>query len=259
MEVNLLKASENGRRPQVARLSETHVSGSGFFSCDGLIGWADVASFVVYEVDDNGEPVVGSETDWIATKNGSTLQNAELTAGQDRDYSSARTYLVATETAGGRNRLIDGLKNTLDDEGKLKENIINDSNIADNSLSGSNIADNSLSGSKIVDGSIQASKLAVAGDHYIRLGSILIQWGMIEVTVPGGDPAEYWGDIIFPIQFNAPPEFIAASMSDIGGIAGEYTSVPDCSAKGMSVVAGHARGAGTQSNVRVYWLAIGQG
>nr|DAX57283.1 MAG TPA: hypothetical protein [Caudoviricetes sp.] len=167
---NLLFASELGKRPQVARLIEPHTAGSGIFTCEALSGWAGECSFVVYEVDSSGSPISGSETDWIGTKNNRNLENLELTAGVDRDYPTDRTYLVATETAGGRNKLIQGLKNTLNDDGTLKNGVVDFSKIPDgsvttpkianNAINNDKIADNSLDGKKILDNSIQLSKLS---------------------------------------------------------------------------------------------------
>lgn len=166
---NLLFASEQGKRPQVARLTEPHTTGSGLFSCEALAGWAGECSFVVYEVDSSGNPISGSETDWIGTRNNRNLENLELTAGVDRDYPTDRTYLVATETAGGRNKLIQGLKNTLNDDGTLKNGVVDLSKIPDgsvttpkianNAINNDKIADNSLDGKKILDNSIQLSKI----------------------------------------------------------------------------------------------------
>lgn len=166
---NLLFASEQGKRPQVARLTEPHATGSGLFSCEALSGWAGECSFVVYEVDSSGNPINGTETDWIGTKNNRNLENLEITAGVDRDYPVDRTYLIATETAGGRNRLIQGLKNTLNDDGSLKSGIVDltripdgsvtTSKIAHNSINNDKIADNSLDGKKLIDNSIPHTKL----------------------------------------------------------------------------------------------------
>ena len=166
---NLLFASEQGKRPQVARLTEPHTTGSGLFSCEALAGWAGECSFVVYEVDSKGDPINGTETDWIGTRNNRNLENLELTAGVDRDYPTDRTYLVATETAGGRNKLIQGLKNTLNDDGTLKNGVVDLSKIPDgsvttpkianNAINNDKIADNSLDGKKILDNSIPHTKL----------------------------------------------------------------------------------------------------
>ena len=166
---NLLFASEQGKRPQVARLTEPHTTGSGLFSCEALAGWAGECSFVVYEVDSSGNPINGSETDWIGTRNNRNLENLELTAGVDRDYPTDRTYLVATETAGGRNKLIQGLKNTLNDDGTLKDGVVDPSKIpdgsvtttkiAENAVNNDKIANNSISGDKILDGSIPPTKI----------------------------------------------------------------------------------------------------
>ena len=178
---NLLFASEQGKRPQVARLTEPHTTGSGLFSCEALAGWAGECSFVVYEVDSSGNPINGSETDWIGTKNNRNLENLELTAGVDRDYPTDRTYLVAAETAGGRNKLIQGLKNTLNDDGTLKNGIVDLSKIPDgsvttpkianNAINNDKIADNSLDGKKILDNSIQLSKIKnVYSSNRIEVG-----------------------------------------------------------------------------------------
>lgn len=178
---NLLFASEQGKRPQVARLTEPHTTGSGLFSCEALAGWAGECSFVVYEVDSKGDPINGTETDWIGTRNNRNLENLELTAGVDRDYPTDRTYLVATETAGGRNKLIQGLKNTLNDDGTLKNGVVDLSKIPDgsvttpkianNAINNDKIADNSLDGKKILDNSIQLSKLSgVYSSNRVEVG-----------------------------------------------------------------------------------------
>ena len=156
---NLLFASELGKRPQVARLTEPHTTGSGIFTCESLSGWAGECSFVVYEVDSSGNPISGSETDWIGTKNNRNLENLELTAGVDRDYPVDRTYLVATETAGGRNKLIQGLKNTLNDDGTLKAGVVDLSKIPDGSVTATKIAHNSINNDKIADNSLDGRKL----------------------------------------------------------------------------------------------------
>ena len=156
---NLLFASEQGKRPQVARLTEPHATGSGLFSCEALAGWARECSFVVYEVDSSGNPISGSETDWIGTKNNRNLENLELTAGVDRDYPVDRTYLVATETAGGRNKLIQGLKNILNDDGTLKDGVVDLSKIPDGSVTATKIAHNSINNDKIADNSLDGRKL----------------------------------------------------------------------------------------------------
>lgn len=156
---NLLFASELGKRPQVARLTEPHTAGSGIFTCESLSGWAGECSFVVYEVDSSGNPISGSETDWIGTKNNRNLENLEITAGVDRDYPVDRTYLVATETAGGRNKLIQGLKNTLNDDGTLKAGVVDLSKIPDGSVTTTKIAHNSINNDKIADNSLDGRKL----------------------------------------------------------------------------------------------------
>lgn len=156
---NLLFASELGKRPQVARLTEPHTAGSGIFTCEALSGWAGECSFVIYEVDSSGNPISGSETDWIGTKNNRNLENLELTAGVDRDYPVDRTYLVATETAGGRNKLIQGLKNTLNDDGTLKAGVVDVSKIPDGSVTATKIAHNSINNDKIADNSLDGRKL----------------------------------------------------------------------------------------------------
>lgn len=179
---NLLFASELGKRPQVARLIEPHTAGSGIFTCEALSGWAGECSFVVYEVDSSGNPISGSETDWIGTKNNRNIENLELTAGVDRDYPVDRTYLIATETAGGRNKLIQGLKNTLNDDGTLKAGVVDFSKIpngsvttlkiASNAINNDKIADNSISGDKILDKSISYSKLkTVYSKDRIEIGT----------------------------------------------------------------------------------------
>lgn len=127
---NLLKASADGKRPQVARLSEPHVVGSGSFVCHGLDGWADQTSFVVYEVDDNGNPIDGTETDWIAVRSGDSLGSAILTAGSDRSYENIdKTFLVTDETSEARNRLITALLKTLNPDGSLKNSIVKAENV----------------------------------------------------------------------------------------------------------------------------------
>nr|DAY09220.1 MAG TPA: hypothetical protein [Caudoviricetes sp.] len=156
---NLLFASELGKRPQVARLTEPHTAGSVIFTCEALSGWAGECSFVVYEVDPSGNPISGSETDWIGTKNNRNLESLELTAGVDRDYPVDRTYLVATETAGGRNKLIQGLKNTLNDDGTLKAGVVDLSKIPDGSVTATKIAHNSINNDKIADNSLDGRKL----------------------------------------------------------------------------------------------------
>ena len=180
---NLLFASELGKRGQVARLTEPHTASSGIFTCEALSGWAGECSFVVYEVDSSGNPINGTETDWIGTKNNRNLENLEITAGVDRDYPTDRTYLVATETAGGRNKLIQGLKNTLNDDGTLKNGIVDLSKIPDgsvttpkianNAINNDKIADNSLDGKKILDNSIQLSKIknVYSKDEKIEIGT----------------------------------------------------------------------------------------
>ena len=159
---NLLNASEQGKRPQVAKLSEMHTAGSGFFVCEALAGWANECSFVVYEVDTEGNPISGSETDWIGTKNNKTLQNLELTAGIDRDYPTDRTYIVATETAGGRNKLIQGLKNSLDDNGNLKPTIVSENNLSNNSVGTNNLKDNSITTEKLASKAVKPNNVDFA-------------------------------------------------------------------------------------------------
>lgn len=159
---NLLNASEQGKRPQVAKLSEMHTAGSGFFVCEALSGWANECSFVVYEVDTGGNPISGSETDWIGTKNNKTLQNLELTAGIDRDYPTDRTYIVATETAGGRNKLIQGLKNSLDDNGNLKPTIVSENNLSNNSVGTNNLKDNSITTEKLASKAVKSNNVDFA-------------------------------------------------------------------------------------------------
>ena len=156
---NLLFASELGKRPQVARLTEPHTASSGIFTCEALSGWAGECSFVVYEVDSSGNPISGSETDWIGTKNNRNLESLELTAGVDRDYPVDRTYLIATETAGGRNKLIQGLKNILNDDGTLKAGVVDLSKIPDGSVTATKIAHNSINNDKIADNSLDGRKL----------------------------------------------------------------------------------------------------
>ena len=157
---NLLFASELGKRPQVARLTEPHTAGSGIFTCEALSGWARECSFVVYEVDPSGNPISGSETDWIGTKNNRNLENLELTAGVDRDYPVDRTYLIATETAGGRNKLIQGLKNTLNDDGTLKAGVVDFSKIPVNSIDASKIQVGTIDLSAIKNGSITPARIS---------------------------------------------------------------------------------------------------
>ena len=156
---NLLNASEQGKRPQVAKLSEMHTAGSGFFVCEALSGWANECSFVVYEVDTEGNPISGSETDWIGTKNNKTLQNLELTAGIDRDYSVDRTYIIATETAGARNKLIQGLKNSLDDNGNLKPTIVSENNLSNNSVGTNKLKDNSITTEKLASKAVKSDNV----------------------------------------------------------------------------------------------------
>ena len=156
---NLLFASETGKRPQIARLLEAHNTGSGFFTCEALAGWAPRCSFVVYEVDSDGNPIDGTETDWIGSRNKNTLGELELTAGVDRDYPLNRTYIVATETAGGRNKLVSGLKNTLNDNGTLKDWAVTSSAIKDGAISSNKIENGAINNDKVANNAIGTRNL----------------------------------------------------------------------------------------------------
>jgi len=146
MEDKLLFASKDGRRPNVARLSLEYKTGSGEFICDNLDEWADKASFVVYETDQTGNPISGTETDWIGKISNNKITELKITSGEDRDYQ-AGTVLMACETAGGRNMLIEALRNGLNPDGTLK--------LSENNL---NFPDNSISGKAVRAGELEFPK-----------------------------------------------------------------------------------------------------
>lgn len=156
---NLLFASEPGKRPQIAKLAEQHSSGTSSFVMESLDGWANQCSFVVYEVDTDGNPILGSETDWVGIRSGKTIQNAVKTAGIDRDYPASRTYAIATETAGARNKLIEGLLKILNADGTLKQAVVDGLNIKDNTITGNKLSGRTITEDKLGLKSVGSAEL----------------------------------------------------------------------------------------------------
>lgn len=152
-----IKASVSGKVPVAATLTNTHTSGSGLFECDSLDGWADVAAFIVYEIDSDGNPISGSKTSWVAVKNNKLLQNALLADGIDRDYPAHKTIVVADYTAEAHNRLITALLKIFKQDGALKNNVVDDKHIT--GVDGTKIVNDSIDGEKIKDSTIKLNHL----------------------------------------------------------------------------------------------------
>ena len=155
----LIRASEDNKNPVRAVLLDAHTPNSGGFSCESLEGWSAVAAFTVYEVDVDGEPVDGTESDWIGERVNNTLVNCELTAGEDRPYLATSTQLIANNTAASRNKLIEGLGHTLTDEGELKPGVVTGDKVADGTLTGDKLADGTLTGDKLANQTVTPDKI----------------------------------------------------------------------------------------------------
>lgn len=159
MEEKILKASATGYRPAVARLTTNHINGGVSFICDSLAGWSSKCSFVVYEVDSDGVPIAGTETDWIGSKVNNNLESLTLTAGTDRDYPANLTMVVADETAGGRNKLVDALTTTLEVDGTLKSSIVTEAKIATDAVSTAKIKDLNVTATKLATDAVETAKI----------------------------------------------------------------------------------------------------
>lgn len=167
---HFIKASADGQIPVVATLTNTHTQGSGAFECDNLTGWSDLVAFIVYETDANGEPISGSETSWVAEKNNKILQNTVCTSGADRDYPATKTVVVADYTAEAHNRLIEALLKVLNQDGTLRDNIVEGKHIRDNAVTEHKLSNGAVTGSKIKDGAVGPKHLARPYPPIITLG-----------------------------------------------------------------------------------------
>lgn len=158
MEKKFLRASQSNKKPAQARLALEHKENDGVFTCDSLEGWAETATFVVYEADSNGDPIAGTETDWLGNVDGNTIRIIRRTSGEDRDYP-VNTVVMALETAEGRNMLVEGLLGSLNEDGSLKSESIDASKLDASKIDASKLDASKIDSSKLDASKIQAGNL----------------------------------------------------------------------------------------------------
>lgn len=104
------KAS-NGTRPDPAALTAQKGIGAASITVDSTAGWAtDTAvHFTIYQVNGNGEKVVGTQTDWKGIVSSSTsITSLTLQAGTDQVYPIG-SKVIATPTAAWADDLAEAL------------------------------------------------------------------------------------------------------------------------------------------------------
>lgn len=96
-----------------------------------------------------------------------------------------------------------------------------------------------------------------AGDQFLQIGPILIQWGYISVTTQPSAKEGYWSanqQLTFPRTFSAAPNVFFTD--DLGGSYVVSNGVGTLSASGMTIKHIDTRNATT--DIIIYWLAIGK-
>lgn len=121
------KASDmSGDYPFVATVTAARVSGATVLVCDDLTGWAtDTAvHFSTFQVDANGNVDGTTQTDWKGVVSGNTITDLTRVAGAADSGSTPGDRVELNPTIGWVSDLMTGLLNIHNQDGSLKNGVI---------------------------------------------------------------------------------------------------------------------------------------
>lgn len=140
----------NSARPNTARVTTVRVASASSLACDSLTGWptASKVHFVTYQVDTNGDVVAGTQLDCSGIVSANTLTNVVVIDGTDGG-NAVGDYVEMLPTAAWGQDLADGLTQTLNRDGTLKDDIVENANIGALAVGTTEIAANAVTTAKL--------------------------------------------------------------------------------------------------------------
>lgn len=118
------RKATSGTRPEAAYLTATKTIGASSITVNTTTGWATDTGydFIIYRKDTSGNVVAGTVTTWVGTVSGTTISSLTLKAGTDQEYASGElSVVVPTVTAAWNNALVEGLLESHNQDGSLKQ------------------------------------------------------------------------------------------------------------------------------------------
>lgn len=141
-------STSNTARPAVSLLDAPGKAlAASSINITDATNWDDLVHFAIYNKTADGRKDVNSQTDWKATRSGTTLSNLTLTGGTDQAYT-AGAIVELTPTYRYAKDLYDGLTVAHDDTGALLPTAV-DAAILPGSLDTAQHADGSITTAKI--------------------------------------------------------------------------------------------------------------
>lgn len=216
------KASANNKKSEVTTVKTARQPGESVLSCFDLSSFSTThpVFFVTYkkipDPDNAKEVKIINETSWQAKVNpdNNTLTNLTLAPGYTDIGNEVGDCVECIPTTFWANSLIDGLNNSLDNNGKIKPDAIPNVTAA--------IKEESITADKIDFTTMPiAEKVKVKRDDTTTDKSVTIQCGTARILVGNNRPSEAATNIQFPKQFKS-GTFPVVTCTFIG-----YTSNPN--------------------------------
>lgn len=174
-------ANGNGTYPSIASVTMTREKNGSVLTCDDLTGWAtDTAvHFSTYRLMPDDTVDASTQIDWKGIVNSNTITQMTRLAGNNDNGHLIGDKVELNPTIGWLDDLITGLLKSHNQDGSLKDNVIQAKNIATKTITASKIADNTVS-SQNIDWSTLTSK------NLIKLGDKKIMWGQHPISISAG-------------------------------------------------------------------------
>jgi hypothetical protein len=225
--------------------------GDASLTASSLNNWptSTAVHFILYQVDINGNQVVGTQSEWKGVVSGATsIINLTLYAGTDQIYPIG-CILQVVPTSGWANDLVEGLNVSHELNGTLKDNIIVESKIAAAAVSNAKLAATITDTTNAGPGGGSA--------HYCRIGPLLYQWGETaqSPSIPSGGSVAR--GVTFPIAFSAVPTVVTSISNNTTeqDLIALQTASPTTTAAAITIT--NQTTGGGAGTARAQWVAIG--
>lgn len=235
-------ADGTGAYPSIASVTAARGEGGDILTCDDLSGWAkDTAvHFSTYRLLPDGTVDTNTQTDWKGIVVDNTITQMTRLAGAEDSGHLAGDKIELNPTIGWLDDLITGLLKSHNQDGTLKNNVVQTKNIAEAAITTEKLA-----------------KAAVKSDNVdcetLKINPLYMQTGSTAITIGSPGSAGLGATVNFAVPFKNTPKIIATLVNG-SGTGASITTLSHSTTKFTALA--RFLVATSQTNSTFDWVAI---
>lgn len=154
-------ANGTGTYPSIASVTSARAKDGSILSCDDLTGWATdtPVHFSTYRILPDGTVDTSTQSDWKGIVSGNSITQMTWLAGNKDAGHLVGDKIELNPTIGWLDDLITGILKSHNQDGSLKDSIVQSKNIASSAITSAKIANGAVSSGKIANNAITSANV----------------------------------------------------------------------------------------------------